>query len=111
MKKLYQLYLEAENGLLLHVCVCTVDDVKDILEHYGELFQTIVESKLSLEIPIESLTSDPILQNYETASGEILEDMETGEQFVYTYGWSNETDGYWCELLPYKESHEQKSLF
>ena len=103
MKKLYQLYFESEGGLLRHVCICTVDEVKDILEHYGELWETIVDSKLYLDMSIESLTSDPILQNWESAVGEILEDMETGEQFVYTYGWSEETDGYWCELLPYKE--------
>ena len=85
------------------MCICAVDEVKDILEHYGELWETIVDSKLYLDMSIESLTSDPILQNYESVVGEILEDMETGEQFVYTYGWSDETDGYWCELLPYKE--------
>ena len=103
MKKLYQLYFESEDGLLRHVCICAVDEVKDILEHYGELWETIVDSKLYLDMAIESLTSDPILQDWESAVGEILEDMETGEQFVYTYGWSEETDGYWCELLPYKE--------
>ena len=117
MNKLYQLYFESEDGLLRHVCICTVDQVKDILEHYGELWETIVDRNLSLDlpylmgqstipceqVPINLLTSDPILQNWESAVGQILEDLETGEQFVYTYGWSDETDGYWCELLPYKE--------
>ena len=103
MKKLYQLYFESEDGLLRHVCVCKVDEVKDILEHYGQLWETIVDSKLYLDMPINQLTSDPILQDWESFVGEILEDMETGEQFVYTYGWSEETDGYWCELLHYKE--------
>ena len=102
-KKLYKLYSESEGGLLQHICICTVDDVKDILEHYGELYEKIVDSKLYLDMSVNLLTSDPILQNWEGCVGEILEDLETGGQFVYTYGWSDETDGYWCELLPYKE--------
>ena len=58
MNKLYQLYFESEGGLLRHVCICKVDEVKDILEHYGELWEMIVDSKLYLDMSIESLTSD-----------------------------------------------------
>ena len=88
--KLYKLFYDYRhevNEPEVFACICEVEQVKKIEEHYAELFGLILDpcrdDASGDRIPVEELTSDPVLQGWESFDGAILEDLETGERYYY----------------------------
>ena len=103
--KLYKLYFEYRHEVQpkddVFVCICRTDQLEKILKHYSELFGQIIDpcpvDASGEYIPIEELTSDPVLQGWESFEGvPLLEDLETGERFYY---WEEGVDGYKLEPI------------
>jgi hypothetical protein len=67
--------------------ICRKNEVYGIEQHIAELYGTIIDpcpvDKNGAHIPVEQLTSDPVLQGWESFDGLILEDVDTGERFNY----------------------------
>ena len=103
--KLYKLYFEYRHEVqpkdAVFACICRAEQVEDIQESYADLWCSVIDRNIDLldEHSIEKLTSDPILQGWESFEGTILEDLETGERF---YWWEEGVDGY--KLEPVEEA-------
>ena len=104
--KLYKLYFEFRhevNEPEVFACICRADQIEKIDEHYSELFGQIIDpcpvDASGDYIPVEQLTSDPVLQGWESFDGALLEDIETGEQFYYTATYVEGVDGYELESI------------
>ena len=106
--KLYKLYFEYRHEISskgfgdeddVFVCICRAEQVEKIQKKYSKLWQEIVDKNLGLldNYTIEELTSDPVLQGWESFETPILEDIETGERFYY---WDKK-DGYELEPFPW----------
>ena len=96
--KLYKLYFEYRhevNEPPVFVCICRAEQVEKIAKHYSELWWEILGKPLGGKY-YEELTSDPILQGWESFDGVILEDLETEERF---YWWEQGVDGYTLEPI------------
>jgi len=98
----FQLYFELQESEKLPVCVCTANQVESITKHYGELYHEIVESN-PLGLLIERVTSDPILQNWESITGVVLRLLDSeklswsdNEEYYYHDGYHD--DIHWYEL-------------
>ena len=102
--KLYKLYFEYRHEVQpkddVFVCICRAEQVEKILKHYSDLWSEIVEKQLGWldKYTIEELTSDPILQGWESFEGVILEDLEPepGKRFYY---WEDGVDGHTLEPI------------
>tara|TARA_R110000744_G_scaffold263131_1_gene377580 strand:+ start:349 stop:699 length:351 start_codon:yes stop_codon:yes gene_type:complete len=88
--KLYKLYYEYRHEVdepAVFACICEAAQVEKIEKHYSELYGLLIDpcrdDASGDRIPVEALTSDPVLQGWESFDGAILEDLETGERFYY----------------------------
>lgn len=107
--KLYKLYFEYRhevNEPPVFACICRAEQIEQIEEHYSELFGQIIDpcpvDASGEYIPIQQLTSDPVLQGWESFDGALLEDIKTGERFYYMATRVDGVDGY--ELEPVGEA-------
>ena len=88
--KLYKLYYQYRHEVdepEVFACVCEAEQVEKIEKHYSELYGLLIDSRRDDawgdRIPVQALTSDPVLQGWESFDGAILEDFGTGERFHY----------------------------